>query len=347
MMKKRELVDGYSISPVIKGGWQLSAGHSLTQSSDNRAGVDDTIAFIEAGITTLDFGDIYTGVEEIIGRAVGKLGEKYGKEGRNKVQLHTKYVPNEESLANFDKADIERIVDRSLHRLRVEQVDLVQFHWWRYENQKYLEAIEELFRLKSAGKIRHVGVTNFDLTRLQEMVESGLKPASIQLQYSVLDRRPEEEMTDYCSDHGIGILCYGTVAGGFISEKYLGLADPSKFETRSNVKYRLIIDEFGGWELFQELLLVLKKIAIAHQSDIATISSAYTLSRKGVTAVIVGARNINHLQNNLSIPEIRFSEEELKAIDEVLVRSKGPKGPVYDLERYSDKHRNIMKTNLN
>ncbi len=346
-MQKRELVKGYFISPVLKGGWQLSDGHSLSESPENRTGVDDTIAFIEAGITTLDFGDIYTGVEEIIGRAVAQLSEKYGRDGRKKVQLHTKYVPNESSLANFDKGDIERIVNRSLHRLQVEQVDLVQFHWWRYENPNYLNALEELFRLKSLGKIGHVGITNFDVTRLQEMVNSGLKPASIQLQYSLLDRRPEEGMTDYCRDQGIGILCYGTVAGGYISERYLGEGVPSTYETRSKVKYRLIIDEFGGWELFQELLAVLKNIAIAHHSDIATISSAFTLSRKGVCGVIVGARNLIHLQRNLSIPEIRFSDAEIEAIEEVLSRAEGPRGPVYDLERYSDKHRNIMKTNLN
>ena len=346
-MQRRELAEGYSISPVIKGGWQLSSGHSLAESWENKSAVDDTISFIEAGVTTLDFGDIYTGVEEIIGQTMAHLSEKYGEAGRRKVQLHTKYVPNEDSLANFDKADIARIVERSCQRLRVEQVDLVQFHWWRYENQKYLEVMEELFRLKSLGKIRHVGVTNFDLARLQEIVNSGFKPVSIQLQYSVLDRRPEEGMTEYCIENGIGILAYGTVAGGFISERYLGIEAPSQFETRSHVKYRLIIDEFGGWELFQELLLTLKKIAIAHQSDIATISSAFTLSRKGVSGVIVGARNLDHLQNNLSIPEIRISAEELSAIAEVLLRAKGPRGPVYDLERYSEKHRNIMKTNLN
>lgn len=346
-MKKHELTNDYSISPVIKGGWQLSTGHSLNESHESKSAVDDTIAFIEAGITTLDFGDIYTGVEEIIGRTVDQLTDQYGDAGRDKVQLHTKYVPNEASLENFDKADIEKIVDRSLQRLHVEQVDLVQFHWWRYESQKYVEAMEELFRLKSVGKIRHVGVTNFDLARLEEMVNAGFKPVSIQLQYSVLDRRPEEGMSQYCIENGIGILAYGTVAGGFISEKYLGVDAPSQLETRSNVKYRLIIDEFGGWELFQELLEVLSKIASAHQSDIATISSAFTLSRIGVSGVIVGARNLDHLQNNLSIPEIQFTGEELASIYEVLSRATGPSGPVYDLERYSDKHRNIMKTNLN
>jgi aryl-alcohol dehydrogenase-like predicted oxidoreductase len=284
-MTKRELTKGYEISPVIKGGWQLSSGHSLNTKIEDEQAISDTVAFVEAGISTLDFGDIYTGVEELIGKAVNRLTN------RDLVQLHTKYVPNENFLHDFDCSDVETIVDRSLSRLGVDQVDLVQFHWWKYEANNYLVAMEELFKLKAAGKIRHVGITNFDLPHVKEFVEAGFKPASIQLQYSILDRRPENGLVDYCIEHDIGILCYGTVAGGFFSEKFLGAPEPKSVETRSNVKYQLIIEEFGGWPLFQKLLRTLKEIADSHETDIATISSAYTLSRPGVKGVIVGACN--------------------------------------------------------
>ena len=207
--------------------------------------------------------------------------------------------------------------------------------------------MEELFALKAAGKIRHVGITNFDLPRVREFVDAGLKPASIQLQYSILDRRPENGLVDYCIEHDIGILCYGTVAGGFFSEKYLGQSEPKSAETRSNVKYQLIIEEFGGWELFQELLATLEQIAETHSTDIATISSAFTLSRPGVKGVIVGARNLSHLASNLRIPEIKLAQSELAAINAIIAKAKGPDGDVYQLERYSDKHRNIMHTNNN
>jgi aryl-alcohol dehydrogenase-like predicted oxidoreductase len=229
----------------------------------------------------------------------------------------------------------------------VDQVDMVQFHWWKYEANNYLAAMEELFKLKSAGKIRHIGITNFDVERLSEMVDAGLKPASIQVQYSMIDTRAEDEMAQYCVENGIGILCYGTVAGGFFSERFLGVAEPTSFDTRSNVKYLLVIKEFGGWDLFQELLRVLDVIAKTHNTDIGTIASAYIVNRPGVAAVIVGARNLSHLESNLKIPTIKFSETELAAIANVLNRSKGPKGPVYYLERYNDEHRNIMHTNNN
>jgi len=340
-MTKRELTKGYEISPVIKGGWQLSSGHSLNTKIEDEQAISDTVAFVEAGISTLDFGDIYTGVEELIGKAVKRLAN------RDLVQLHTKYVPNENFLHDFDRSDVSTIVHRSLSRLGVDQVDLVQFHWWKYEANNYLVAMEELFKLKAAGKIRHVGITNFDLPHVKEFVEAGFKPASIQLQYSILDRRPENGLVDYCIEHDIGILCYGTVAGGFFSEKFLGAPEPTSAETRSNVKYQLIIEEFGGWSLFQKLLTTLKSIADSHDTDIATISSAYTLNRPGVKGVIVGARNISHLQSNLKIPAIEFKADELAAISNIISEAKGPNGDVYQLERYSDKHRNIMHTNNN
>jgi aryl-alcohol dehydrogenase-like predicted oxidoreductase len=195
--------------------------------------------------------------------------------------------------------------------------------------------------------IKHIGVTNFDVERLREMVDAGLKPASIQVQYSMIDTRAEDEMAQYCLENGIGILCYGTVAGGFFSERFLGTAEPTSFDTRSNVKYQLVIKEFGGWDLFQELLKVLDVIAKSHNTDIGTIASAYIVNRPAVAAVIVGARNLSHLESNLKIPTIKFSETELAAIANVLSRSKGPKGPVYYLERYNDEHRNIMHTNNN
>ena len=346
-MKKRELVAGYEISPVIKGGWQLSSGHSLNIEIQEQAAISDMISFIKAGITTFDFGDIYTGVEELVGKTLVELSKEIGINARSSVQLHTKYVPNETFLKDFDSSDAISIVSRSLARLGVDQVDLVQLHWWRYEDRHYLAAMEALFGLKELGKIRNVGITNFDLARLEEMVNAGLKPASHQIQYSMLDRRAEQGMGQFCKENEIGILCYGTVAGGFFSEKFLGAAEPTQVETRSNVKYQIIIEEFGGWELFQRLLRVCKNIADSHETDIGTIASAWVLARPAVKGVIVGARNISHIDSNVKIPQIIFTSQELEAIDEVLSKSKGPTGPVYDLERYSEKHRKIMHTNNN
>ncbi|MFT7184479.1 MAG: aryl-alcohol dehydrogenase-like predicted oxidoreductase [Oceanicoccus sp.] len=345
-MERTKLYDDYEISPVIKGGWQLSTGHTIDKDVSGEQAVEDMIKFIESGITTLDFGDIYTGVEELVGRALSALREIYGDQARKMIQLHTKYVPNNADLENLNPNDAETILRRSCERLGVEQVDLVQFHWWRYEAKGYLPAIERLFELKEKGLVGAVGITNFDSERVQEMIEAGLTPQSIQLQYSLLDRRPEKRLFQLCKDNDISVFCYGTVAGGYLSNRYLGQEEPAA-ETRSNVKYRLIIEEFGGWTLYQELLQTLNIVAQKYGTDIATIASAYALHNEAVNAVIVGARNLNHLDSNLEIPEIQFDTEDLMAIEKVLAHSKGPSGPVYDLERNSAKHSGIMHTNNN
>ena len=224
------------------------------------------------------------------------------------MQLHTRHVPNISALENYDKGDVEKIVERSLARL---------------------------------------GVTNFDLKRLREFVDAGFTPASVQLQYSVLDHRPEEEMAQYCKNQGIAMLAYRTVAGGFLSNKYLDKVKPLQDETRSSTKYSLIIEEFGGWDLFQELLQLLNEIARRQDTDISSVASAFILQRPGVVGVIVGARDLSHLKANQRIPNIQFSIEELGLLNKIFERRKGPHGAVYDLERYSMKHCSIMHTNNN
>ena len=102
-------------------------------------------------------------------------------------------------------------------------------------------------RLKEKGKIRNIGVTNFDTAHLKELVDAGIPVVSMQAQYSVFDRRTERKMLDYCKENDIKLLCYGTLSGGFLAEKWMGrkAAEP---ETRSQVKYLQIIEDSLGWD---------------------------------------------------------------------------------------------------
>ena len=187
----------------------------------------------------------------------------------------------------------------------MERLDLVQFHWWNYDVPRWLEAAHWLEELRRAGKIDKIGGTNFDTRRMVEMIESGVPIASMQVQYSLLDRRPRKAMVAAALKHGVALFCYGTVAGGFLSEKWLGVAEPKgPMENRSLTKYRLIIEEFGGWDLFQALLKTLHEIAQRHRSDIATVASAAALEWPSVAAVIVGARNRSHLPANLAVSDL-------------------------------------------
>jgi aryl-alcohol dehydrogenase-like predicted oxidoreductase len=337
---RREIADGYGISRVIKGGWHLAGDHGAVEPEQ---AMRDMAAFVEAGITTFDCADIYTGVEALI----GGFRARYPELSR-RVQVHTKFIPDLRELAQVDAAYVERSIDRSLRRLELERLDLVQFHWWDYAVPGYVEAALQLAALRNKGKIANIGVTNFDVPRLTEVLDAGVPVITLQAQYSLLDTRPENGMIDLCREREIALLCYGTVAGGFLSERWLGRPEPGRDLTnRSLIKYRLIIEDFGGWALFQELLGALSIVARKHACDIATVASRVVLGWDSVAAVIVGATNVAHLAQNLRIDRLTLDAEDLATIHAVLRRRQGPDGDVYSLERdRNGRHGRIMKYNL-
>jgi aryl-alcohol dehydrogenase-like predicted oxidoreductase len=332
-----ELQPDYSISRVIKGGWQLAGGHGAV---DERQAIRDMWAFVEAGITTFDCADIYTGVEELVG--------KFIKENKQ-VQIHTKYVPDLDDLPGIKKVYTEKIIDRSLKRLGVERLDMVQFHWWDYSIPLYVETALHLVELQKAGKIRCIGVTNFDALHLRELLDAGIPVISDQVQYSIFDHRPEGDLQRLTQVYDVFILCYGTVAGGFLNERYLGIEEfPDPLENRSLVKYRLIIEEFGGMELFQAVLQTLDRIANKYNVGIAEIATLYILQKPHVAGVIIGARNTDHLEDIKKLSFLRLDDEDLRKIQAAIAQAKGPSGPVYGLERdRGGRHGQIMKYTLN
>lgn len=344
--KAFELSPGYTISRVIRGGWQLAGGHGAV---DRQQAVSDLIATFDAGIWTYDCADIYTGVEELIGAARLRLANERGLDAAAKMKVHTKLVPDLERLSTIGRDYISSIVDQSLRRLKTERLDLVQFHWWDYSVPRYVDAMGWLDEIRREGKVRNIGTTNFDTLRLAEILAAGVPLVSQQLQYSVLDQRPANSLAALASRYGVSFLCYGSVAGGFLSEKWLGVTEPqTPLENRSLVKYKLIIDDFGGWELFQELLRTLKAIADHRGVDIATIASAWVLEQPQVAAVIVGARNQAHALANARIMDVALDADERARIAAVIAQSRGPLGDVYTLERdRHGRHGSIMHYNLN
>jgi len=331
----------YAISRIIKGGWHLAGDHGVIDPGQARK---DMAMFVDAGITTFDCADIYTGVELLI----GSFRRAYPTHAKQ-VQIHTKFVPDLSDLHTVDRAHVEAIIDRSLTRLDLERLDLVQFHWWDFAIPRYVETALELDRLRRAGKIAHIGVTNFDTPRLEELVDAGIPITSHQVQYSLVDDRPNHGMMAYCRTQNIALLCYGTVCGGFLSEAWLGKPAPQPdLANRSLVKYRLIIEDFGGWSLFQELLGVLSRIAKVNDTDIASVATRAILDREQVAAAIVGAVNTRHLIAHTRIGELRLNGDDLSSIASVLRRRQGPAGDIYDLERdRTGAHGRIMKYELN
>ena len=334
------LAPGFVVSRIAKGSWQLAERHGAPYARD--AAIDDMRRFVEAGITLFDCADHYVGVEQLI----GEFRRRHPDHAR-RLRVSTKLVPDLESLPRLRRRDVQHIVDTSLARLGQERLDLVQFHWWDYRVPGYVEAMHWLHDLKSAGKVELIGTTNFDTARLSEIVASGVSVTTNQLQYSVLDRRPENGLAAFCAAHGIRLLCYGTLAGGFIGERWLGAPEPHPpFANRSLVKYRLIVDDFGGWRRFQELLAVLDAIATRHRVSVASVAIRYVLDKPGVAGAIVGARNAAYLDD--LVQAVMLDDGDRAAVARIVSQATGPRGDCYELERVEEgPHSMIMWKNQN
>jgi aryl-alcohol dehydrogenase-like predicted oxidoreductase len=344
-METRELRPGYRISRIIRGGWQLAGGHGEVA---REAAIADLVASAEAGILTFDCADIYTGVEELIGAARRAFADRHGAAALQAIKVHTKFVPDLAHLHEVDRIYVRTIIERSLRRLGQARLDLVQFHWWDYAVPGCLDAGRWLEELREEGKIDLIGGTNFDTHHTEKLVAAGVPLASMQVQYSLLDARPEHRLIEACSKHHVHLLVYGTVAGGFLGDRWLGQPEPqAPLENRSLTKYKLVIDDFGGWELFQALLRALRQVADRHGVDIATIASRYMLDLPQVAAVIVGARNREHLIANLKIAAVKLTDADRAEIGAVLAQRQGPEGDTFELERDREgRHGSIMKYNL-
>jgi len=342
-----ELADGYTVPRIITGTWQLSKGHQAPRS---RAEIFESFfRAIDSGITVFDCADIYTGIEEMLGDFLREYRQREGSAHADRIRIHTKFVPDLEALSTLDKVYVEKIIDRSLRRLGVEQLDLVQFSWWSYDIDRWIETAGWIEELRQKGKIRQIGTTNFHLESLRSMIDAGIPVRTHQIQYSALDHRPENGMVEYCRDNGIGIFCYGTLAGGFLSEHYLGTSDSfEKLKNRSLVKYRLIIDEYGGWERFQKLLKEMGQIARQHGVTIAQVALRYALDRPGVTAAIVGVSKAERISQIVKTFDLTLDDSQREIIHALGRTAPGPNGPVYGLEREKNsRHAAIMKYGLN
>lgn len=336
------IAPGYRVPRIIRGGWQLAGDHGPVE---HERAISDMGTFLEAGLNTVDGADIYTGVEDMYGafNAARKAA------GLPRMQVHTKFVPDHGDLATVDAAYVRRIITRSLRRLRTERLDLVQFHWWDYSVPRYLETALALRALQKEGLIANIGGTNFDAAHAQELKAAGVHLVSMQTQYSLLDRRPGTGLAAWGAKEGMHLLCYGTLAGGFLTEHWLGREEPaSPIANRSLVKYKLIIDEFGGWSTFQTLLRALKTIADRHGVSLSSVAVRWVLDQPGVAAAIVGARYADRLASTLEVFMFQLDAADHGLLEPLLVACPGPAGDPYSLERdKTGPHGRIMKYDLN
>jgi aryl-alcohol dehydrogenase-like predicted oxidoreductase len=321
MIKKcYQLAPDLTICRIVNGMWQVAGGHGYIE---HELAIADMIRYHEAGFTSWDLADIYGPAEDFIGEFRRSLLTPKGKEELDKTQALTKWVPQP---GRITRSIVKENIERSLRRMNVSSLDLLQFHWWDYNNPYYMDALNYLSELRDEGRIKHIGLTNFDTERIQIMRDSDIQIVSNQVQYSIIDRRPEVKMIPFCLKHNITILAYGSICGGLLSESYLGRTrQPSTLElnTLSLRKYMKMIEAWGGWSLFQELLSTLKRIAEKYNVSIANVATRYILDKSAVAGVIIGVRLgiADHRNNNVQVFNFSLDKSDYNYIDEVCKKS--------------------------
>ena len=297
------LGEGLTISRVVNGMWQIADLERDSAKLDLEQAALAMSPYVERGLTTFDMADHY-GSAELIAGLFGADAERL-----------TKWTPKPGPVS---REAVLEAVQRSLTRLRTDRIDLLQFHAWTWADPGWLDALFHLQDLKREGLIRHIGVTNFDTAHLRIAVKSGIEIVSNQVSFSVLDQRATGAMAAFCLAHNIRLLAYGTLLGGFISEKWLGRKEPdwNRIETWSQMKYGRFIRAAGGWGPFQQLLRSLDEVATKHGASMAAVASRAILDHDAVAAVIVGTRlsKSEHLEDTLRIFDLNLDDEDRQTI---------------------------------
>ncbi|KAF9511499.1 hypothetical protein BS47DRAFT_1373008 [Hydnum rufescens UP504] len=234
----------------------------------------------------------------------------------------------------YTRKIVEEAVRERMARTLSDSIDILQIHWQAYDDPSYLAVFRHLVDIKRQGQlpIGALGLVNFDTRRVDEIcttVGTG-EIVSNQVQFSLIDVRPLYGMAEICLKHGVKLLTYGTLCGGFLSDKWLDQPQPDAYRdaiTPSQRKYLdVILNAWGGWDLFQSLLSVLRMIGDRHGGlSIANVATRWVLDQPFVAAVIVGARLgvAEHRDDNARVFSFRLNQDDMKSISAVLARSNG------------------------
>jgi aryl-alcohol dehydrogenase-like predicted oxidoreductase/enamine deaminase RidA (YjgF/YER057c/UK114 family) len=308
------LAPGLAVSRVLNGLWQIADMERDSRVVDREAAVRAMQAYATAGFTSFDMADHYGSAEEIAGRFAATPGAP-------RVELLTKWVPKPGPLT---REDVRAAVNRARSRLQVARIDLLQFHAWSYADPAWLDALLWLDELRREGLIGHLGLTNVDTAHLRIVLSSGIPVVSNQVSLSLLDRRALGAMSALCRERGVKLLAYGTVAGGLLTERWLGKPepDPASPRTWSEMKYGRFVTAAGGWAALQGLLAVVAAVARRHGVSMANVACRYVLDQAAVGGVIVGARlgQSEHIADNSRVFSLRLDERDRADLEAAAAR---------------------------
>ncbi|MBX3568271.1 MAG: aldo/keto reductase [Rhizobiaceae bacterium] len=301
--ERTALPGGLDISRLVCGLWQVADLEKSGTPLDPDRSADLLGAYVAEGFDTFDMADHYGSAEIITGRLLAR------KHGAQAPKAFTKWCPEPGPMT----PDIVRKgVRERLDRLGVAKVDLLQFHWWTFEHPAWLDALHEMARLREEGLIGAIGVTNFDAAHLHLALADGIPLATNQVSFSLVDRRAAGDLSALCARSGVRLLAYGTLCGGFLSEKWLGRPEPKEMPDWSRSKYKRFIDAAGGWAAFQGILAAAGEIARKHGASISNVATRWVLDHPAVAAAIIGARitESEHRGDNARVFDLRLDNED-------------------------------------
>lgn len=315
LLERLKIRKNLNISRVITGLWQVADIEKNGDIIDPHMGADNLQAYVDEGFMTFDMADHY-GSAEII---AGALLTRYSGD-QEKPLVFTKWCPVPGPMT----ADIVRKgVQERLDRLGVDKVDLLQFHWWTFEHPSWLDALHELKALREEGLIGEIGVTNFDAAHLHLAIADGIPICTNQISFSLIDRRASERLAKVCVAHDVYLLAYGTLCGGFLSEKWLGKTEPKDIADWSGMKYKRFIDVAGGWAAYQGILSAAAFIGEKHGVSISNVATRWVLEQTGVAGVIIGARlgEREHRADNLKLFSFTLDEVDHTMLSEAFSKT--------------------------
>jgi aryl-alcohol dehydrogenase-like predicted oxidoreductase/enamine deaminase RidA (YjgF/YER057c/UK114 family) len=312
--KRTVLAPGLEISRIVTGLWQVADMERGGKALDPVQAAAAMAEYARAGFDTFDMADHYGSAEVITGTLLADAHHP-------PVRAFTKWCP---SPGPMTAAIVREGVQRALDRLRTSCIELMQFHWWTFEDPRYIDALVELAQLREEGLIAHLGLTNFDTAHLRLLLSEGIPIATNQVCLSLLDRRATEAMSDLCLERGVRLLAYGTLGGGFLTERWVGAREPAAVNEWSKMKYQRFIQAVGGWDAVQKVLKAAQAIAHKHGVSVSNVAARWALEQKAVAAVIVGARlgESEHRADNLKLFAFALDEEDHATLSKAFAGTK-------------------------
>lgn len=310
---------GMEITPIGFGAWAIGGGGwaAAWGPQDDDEAVGAIRRAVELGVNWVDTAAVY-GLghsEELVAQALKSVPESERPYVFTKCSL---VWDGGGDISNvLEKDSVKRECEESLRRLQTDVIDLYQIHWPRPD--EYIEeGWEAMAELKDEGKVRHIGVSNFDVSQMERIAE--IAPVeTLQPPYNMLNRGVEEEILPYCGENDIGVIVYSPMRSGLLT----GKMTPERVANLPSDDWRRNAQDFQEPRLSRNLELVelLEEIGADHGFSPGEVAIAWTLRQPAVTAAIVGGRRPDQVDGIIGAAELRLSEDELDRIESFLTQN--------------------------